>query len=208
MIRNIVFGGCSLTWGQSLHYYGYFKDAPLPKDGIFDLDKIKINHYQYIIDNRFATKVADYFGRKSIVRAMNGGDNCIIANLVNEKVNEFTDAIIIQTTAFSRCKKKTIEEQMNMYLDIIEKYENTNIVIKFFHWDVPIEFIPQKILDKTIFFDDDHSFWNLLMGPKSIYTIEKTFGIPDFHFNQRGHDLIAKILIKELEPLLTKPIYR
>jgi hypothetical protein len=207
LIRNIVFGGCSLTWGQSLHYYGYFKDALPNKDGSFDFNKLKINHYQYIVDNRFATKVADYFGKKPIVRAMNGGNNCIISDLVKEKVNKFTDAIIIQTTAFTRCKKKTIEEQMQMYLDIIEKYKNTDIVIKFFHWDIPIEFIPKQILEKTIFFNGDHSFYNLLMGPESIYTIEKTFGIPDFHFNQRGHDLIANILIKELEPIIKKPIY-
>ena len=206
MIRNIIFGGCSITWGQSLHYYGYFEDALPDKNGFFDINKIKINHYQFIVDNRFTTSVADYFGRKPIVRAMNGGNNCLICETIEENVNEYTDAIIIQTTAFSRCSK-TIKEQMEMFVDIIEKYEKNGIVIKFFHWDAPLEFIPQQILDRTIYFNDSHSFWDLLMNPESIYSIEHSFSVPDRHFNKEGHELIKNILISELKPLLKLPNY-
>ena len=206
MIRNIVFGGCSLTWGQSLHYHSGYRDLYIPPDGIFDGNKLNHRHYQYILDNRFATKVSDYFGRKSIVRAENGGENCQIVNIVDEFTNENTDVIIIQTTAFSRCKDKSITEQIDLFLNLLKKYEK-NIIIKFIHWDIPIEFLPKEILDKTIFFNDKHSFWDLLMHKDSKYSIEYSFGIPDKHFNQDGHDLIANTIIKELEPLIKKPRY-
>jgi len=207
LIRNIIFGGCSLTWGQSLHYESGYKDVVINQNGFFDSDSLKHRHYQYMIDNRFATKVADYFGRKSIVRAMNGGDNCIIANLVNKKVNDFTDAIIIQTTSFSRCNK-SIEQQFDGFLDIIKKYEHKGILVRFIHLDIPIELIPNEILERTIYFGQSHSFYNLLMDKNSKYSIEYTFKVPDNHFNQDGHNLVSSTLIENLISLLKKPIYK
>lgn len=207
MIRNIIFGGCSLTWGQSLHYHSKYTDDEHPRDGKFYSDKIKHHHYQYMVDNRFTTKVADYFGRKPIVRAMNGGDNCLIVNLINEWVNDYTDAIIIQTTGFGRCKTKTIYEQMQLFLEIIKKYEKKGIIIRFLHWDIDIEFIPNEILKRTIYFEKDHSFWNLLMDKESKYTIEYTFNVPDKHLNQSGHNLFTEKIIKELDKFIKKPIY-
>ena len=75
MIRNIVFAGCSFTWGQSLHFfqYGDGSDNIHPLDGNYYENKLLPHHYQYNVDNRFPTIVSDYFGRKPIVEANNGG---------------------------------------------------------------------------------------------------------------------------------------
>ena len=36
MKDNIIFGGCSFTWGQGIYYYNpNFKDLPFKVDGVY-----------------------------------------------------------------------------------------------------------------------------------------------------------------------------
>ena len=87
MIRNIVFAGCSFTWGQSLHFfeYGENSDNIHPLDGQYYQNKLLPHHYQYNVDNRFPTIVSDYFGRKPIVDANNGGSTESICNTMRKR---------------------------------------------------------------------------------------------------------------------------
>jgi len=207
VIRNIVFGGCSITWGQSLHYHANFNDDIHPRDGFFYEDLIKSWHYQYMVDNRFSTKVADYFGRKAIVNARNGGSNLQISEGIWNNVNEYTDLILIQTTNFSRGNNK-IKEQIDSFLDIIEKFEKKNILVRFIHWDIKYINFPEKILDRTIYINNEISFSNLIFNKKSKLTIKYSFGFEDYHFNQQGHDFMASEIIKYLSDYLEIPKYK
>ena len=103
MIRNIVFGGCSYTWGQSLHHF-HSEEPPTPEQSgaHFYGDSLKYWEYQDNVNRRFSTRVADYFCRKPIFDTMNGGSNLSINKHILESVDEFTDLIFVQTTNFSR----------------------------------------------------------------------------------------------------------
>ena len=50
MIRNIVFAGCSFTWGQSLHFFAYGDESHNihPLDGNYYENKLLPHHYQYM----------------------------------------------------------------------------------------------------------------------------------------------------------------
>jgi hypothetical protein len=214
MIRNIVFGGCSFTWGQSLHYHANFDDDIHPRDGLFYKDLIKNRHYQYMVDNRFSTRVADYFGRKPKVWAINGGDNCSICRNVLELIDENTDCIIIQTTSIHRCMEPEIDRpsdfngQMECFLNIIREYEPKGIIVRFIHFDLEFENVPKEIFDRTIKIKNQPTFYDLLMQDDSKYTIKHTFNCLDSHFNMDGHILITNHLIKHLSKYLEIPKYK
>ena len=91
-----------LHWGQSLHL---FNQSDVDGDGRsngFDENSVRSWEYQNNVDRRFATIVADYFGRKEKVHTHNGGSTWSIYNHVMKSIDEFTDLVIVQTTNFSR----------------------------------------------------------------------------------------------------------
>lgn len=199
MIRNIVFGGCSYTWGQSLHHF-HSEEPPTPeKSGtFFDGDSLKYWEYQDNVNRRFSTRVADYFGRKPIVDTMNGGSTWSIHKHILESVDEFTDLIFVQTTNFGRnmedWRKIPIESQVKMYEELVDCSSKKNIPIIFIHWDWPNGFeIPTSIKNKTIKIDGKYTFWH--------WTEDEKFRVNevDSHFNKRAHRKISKIIIRYIE---------
>ena len=135
MIRNIVFGGCSYTWGQSLHLFNQSDvDGDGPSSNGFDENSVRSWEYQNNVDRRFATIVADYFGRKAKVHTHNGGSTWSIYNHVMKSIDEFTDLVIVQTTNFSRNhfyshNLASVESQIQLYEDLIEYSCEKNIPI-------------------------------------------------------------------------------
>ena len=138
MIRNIVFAGCSFTWGQSLHFFAYGDESDNihPLDGNYYENKLLPHHYQYNVDKRFPTIVSDYFGRKPIVEANNGGSTESIYKTMG-KINEYTDAVIVQTTQFHRSLETGISltKQVSMLESIVDICEKKGLILRFIHWD-------------------------------------------------------------------------
>ena len=130
---NIVFAGCSYTWGQSLWYHRNFENDIHPKDGMFYGDMICPECMEYMIKNRFATQVANYFGKDAKVRTKNGGSNQSILHFCEEAIDSNTELIIIQTTHFLR-DKLSVTEQIEAYERFVEKMESKGVPVRFIHW--------------------------------------------------------------------------
>lgn len=206
----MIFAGCSYTWGQSLHLYGGFNDDRHPRDGFYYEESLLPHHYQYNVDNRFATKVADYFGRKPIVAARNGNSNPLMIDWVYRvlKQNPNTDCIIVQSTSFSRGYNQLGDDdkQIESFNELIKFVENQNILIRFIHMDLGenhsrIE-LSEEIKSRTILYDGKLDFYHTVLeenGKRDYRTVASDFEGNDTHFNIEGHKYLAKIIIKELE---------
>ena len=209
MIKNILFAGCSFTWGQSLHYYGGFNDDDHPKDGFYYENRLRPHHYQFNVDNRFATIVADNLSMKPKVRSRNGASNWHLWEFVYQNLDENTKVVIIQTTSLMRCiDRYSFEEQFEKFDELIDFVENKGVIIRFIHFDLEDFIIPPKILDRTIFINGNHSFINLIMKdgtqPYGEYCIWSEFKESnDTHFNIKGHKLIAEHIIEDLKQSLS-----
>ena len=178
---NIVFGGCSYTWGQSLWYHANFQNDNHPKDGMFYENMVCPECEQYMIENRFATQVANHFGKESKVKAKNGGSNMEALKFCEESVDNNTELIIIQTTHLGRDFGFTINQQIEAFENFVLKMESKNIPVRFIHWmfiDMTLEeyelvkddkwfggyfrenrFYSKIIRDRTILLDGDFNFW-------------------------------------------------
>tara|TARA_B100000287_G_scaffold388356_1_gene397587 strand:+ start:198 stop:833 length:636 start_codon:yes stop_codon:yes gene_type:complete len=210
MIRNIVFGGCSYTWGQSLHHFnGNGSPTPEQSGATFYGDDLKYWEYQKNVNRRFSTRVGDYFCRKPIVQIENGGGTSSICEHIYKSVNEFTDLIFVQTTNFSRNhfyspNLASVESQIQLYEDLIEYSCEKNIPIIFIHWDWPegVE-IPTSIKSQTIKIDDKYTFYHWTQDER--YRVNRA----DHHFNLPAHKKLSKIIIKYIEThnILKKYIY-
>jgi len=210
MISTMIFAGCSYTWGQSLHLYGGFNDDKHPRDGFF-YDKLLLpHHYQYNVDNRFATKVADYFGRKPIVAARNGNSNPLMVTWIYQKLKENpnTDCIIVQSTSFARGYNQLGDDnkQIDEFNKLIKFVEEKDILIRFIHMDLGGEHstleLSEEIKSRTILYDNKLDFYHtmLVVNEKRDYrTIGADFSNSDTHFNLKGHEYLTKIIIEELE---------
>ena len=229
MIRNIVFAGCSFTWGQSLHFfeYGEKSDNIHPLDGLYYENKLLPHHYQYNVDKRFPTIVSDYFGRKPIVDAHNGGSTESIFRTMN-KINNLTDAVIVQTTQFHRSLNTGISltKQVSMLEEIVDMCKAKGIVLRFIHWDWPKEIkMPKSIKNKSIKILGMESFYEITSEPidRKLNKIDKKHkyynylacssrihnkhNLIDEHFSPKGHRMLANEIIKNLEKVLEKPKY-
>ena len=199
MIRNIVFGGCSYTWGQSLHH---FEDGDAPpsveKAGqVFHRDSLKYWEYQYNVNNRYPTFVADYFCRKPIVHTENGGTTYSICKHIKESINGLTDLVFVQTTSFIRnvidAQKISIEKQIQMYEDLVELCSKKNIPIIFIHWDWPSDYkMPESIRSRTIKIGDEYTFYHWTENER--YRINEA----DSHLNRKAHKKLSTKIIQYL----------
>ena len=191
MIRNIVFAGCSFTWGQSLHFfqYGDGSDNIHPLDGDYYENKLLPHHYQYNVDNRFPTIVSDYFGRKPIVDAHNGGSTESIYKTM-KKINNLTDAVIVQTTQFHRS------------LEVPKKIKDKSIKILGMDTFHKITSEPINRKDKIIY--TDNKYYKYLACSSIVHN---KHNLIDEHFSPKGHRMLANEIIKNLEKVLKKPKY-
>ena len=95
MIRNIVFGGCSYTWGQSLHLFNKSDvKSDTPSSSAFVHERLRYWEYQSNVDRRFPTIVSDYFGRKAKVHTMNI-KNCRELNGLLDGINRSAGLMVV-----------------------------------------------------------------------------------------------------------------
>lgn len=211
MISKMLFAGCSYTWGQSLHYYGNFNDEKHPKDGFYYEHDLLPHHYQFNVDNRFATKVSDYFGRKPIVSARNGNSNPLMVDWIYRTLLQHPtiDCLVVQTTSFARghSQNKTESEQIQDFDNLIDYCEDRDILIRFLHMDVGGDLpntlqLSNKIKDRTILFDGKIDWFHTILrdkdGKLDYRTVGHDYQNSDTHFNLHGHSYLAKIIIDEL----------
>lgn len=135
-MENIVFGGCSMMWGQSLWYHGNFENDNHPRDGMYYGNMVCPECKKYSEDNRFATQVAKYFGLKPKVKAINGGSNLESIEYCKKAIDKDTKLVIIQTTQFVRNNIK-IDEQIEKFEEFVLETEEKNIPVRFIHWVWP-----------------------------------------------------------------------
>ena len=210
MISTMIFAGCSYTWGQSLHLYGEFNDDRHPQDGFYYEESLLPHHYQYNVDNRFATKVSDYFGRKPIVCARNGNSNPLMIDWIYGKLKENpnTDCIIVQTTSFARGYNQLGDDnkQIQAFNELIKFVEERDILIRFIHMDLGGEHggieLSDEIKSRTILYDGKLHFFHTMLvknGSRDYRVVGADFGTSDTHFNLVGHQYLTKIIIEELE---------
>jgi len=210
MISTMIFAGCSYTWGQSLHLYGEFNDDRHPQDGFYYEESLLPHHYQYNVDNRFATKVSDYFGRKPIVCARNGNSNPLMIDWIYGKLKENpnTDCIIVQTTSFARGYNQHGDDnkQIQAFNELIKFVEERDILIRFIHMDLGGEHggieLSDEIKSRTILYDGKLHFFHTMLvknGSRDYRVVGADFGTSDTHFNLVGHQYLTKIIIEELE---------
>lgn len=219
MISKMLFAGCSYTWGQSLHYYAGFPDENHPKDGFYYEHSLLPHHYQYNVDNRFATKVSDYFGRRPIVSARNGNSNPLMVDWIYRTIEEHPsiDCMIVQTTSFARGygQNKNETQQLEEFDNLIDYCDERDILIRFLHMDlaggVPgaIE-LSEKIKNRTILFDGKLDWFHTMFrgedGKMDYRTVASDYGNTDTHFNLKGHEYLSKIIIEELSKSNYVPI--
>ena len=141
-MKDIIFAGCSYTWGQSLWYEANFPNDNHPRDGFFYGNKVCEECYEYIVENRFANQVAKYFKKNALVAATNGGDLIQSINFVKNKISENTfngrktELVIFQTTQFTRYDS-LIDYQIEMLENLVLDLEKQNVPIRFVHWIWP-----------------------------------------------------------------------
>lgn len=132
-MKNIVFGGCSLTWGQSLWYEGHFPNDNHPRDGMFYGNMICEECMEYMIQNRWPKKVANHFGKEERVNAINGGNNMSIKAFIQNNIDEDTELVIFQTTQFVRYPEY-IDYQVEKIEQFVLETESKGIPVRFIHW--------------------------------------------------------------------------
>ena len=135
-MKNIVFGGCSLTWGQSLWYEGNFPNDTHPRDGFFYEPQICKECYEYMFEHRWPRQVSKHFNKKEKVNALNGGNNMGIKAFIQNSINEDTELVIFQTTQFVRYPQY-VDYQVKRIEEFVLKTEEKGIPVRFIHWMWP-----------------------------------------------------------------------
>lgn len=97
-MKNIVFAGTSITWGEGLHYYSDLPNINIDSI-VYDKNDYTFEHINFIKNNRFSRLVSNYFNTKDLVRNENGGTNDVVLNFVNNELNfDECEFIIFQFT--------------------------------------------------------------------------------------------------------------
>ncbi len=132
-MKNIVFGGCSLTWGQSLWYEGHFPKDNHPRDGFFYEPKICKECYQYMFENRWPRQVAKHFNKEEKVNGINGGNNMSIKDFIQKSIDKNTELVIFQTTQFTRYPQY-VDYQIERIEEFVIETEMRGTPVRFIHW--------------------------------------------------------------------------
>jgi hypothetical protein len=211
---SIIFAGCSFTYGE-----GLWRETG-------DTHQNSINQ-KYLVENRWLTKVANYFNVNAITKQHNGGNHIWSSQYVLQEIDASTwnntnpKLVIFQTTQFAR-HEMSINEQIEVLEEMVIQSENKNIPVRFIHWIWPdinqyeMDFIKvnnedslsSKIIrNRTIYILDDFNFQQMVDHTKAYkegtlankYTLAGKFKCGDFHMNQEGHNLLAKEIINYIE---------
>lgn len=134
-MKNIVFAGSSITWGQGLHYYSDLSDIKIGND-YFDRNELTEEHINFIVDNRFSKLVANHFNTIDIVRKENGGTTNLMLEFVNSIdltncdfiIFQFTDAFRDLGKFFYKGEERTINIRKldEIYKSEFDKYIKEN----------------------------------------------------------------------------------
>lgn len=220
MSKGILNIGCSYTWGEGLYYYSDLDNLPLKEKHEFDPRTVTPAMMLFKDTKRFANLVANYYNTWYWVEMGNGGSNMLFVeyiknNLKNrDKFNPSDFALVIyQFTHFTRDLKMgiSVDDQIDAVNECLTEFENNNIKVISFCWD---EEIPSQNLYRELFkhrhmdieIDGitkpafDYFVWN----DEFNITIQSDFkerGLQknDLHFNTKGHQIIADLIIKKLE---------
>lgn len=207
-MESILFSGCSLTYGE-----GLWRETG-------DTHQNSENQ-KYLIENRWITKVANYFNKNSISKPYNGGNNIGCIEFVNNNITSDTKLVIFQTTQFIR-HEMTVNQQVEEIEKMVIELENKNIPVRFIHWQWPgiNEYemglvnpknenkLSSKIVrDRTIYILNDFNFHRLINNDDAHkfgtlankYTLAGKLNCTDYHMNQEGHDLLAETIINYIE---------
>ena len=84
VVKGIMFGGCSFTWGQGLYYYSNLPTLKEPKPDCFDSNLITSAHLRFMETVRYPRIVANHFNTWEVVNPHNGGSNLSIINYSNQ----------------------------------------------------------------------------------------------------------------------------
>lgn len=84
MKNNIIFAGCSFTWGQGLwSYMETDKYVPSYEDYIFNNVELPSGSIEFMEKNRFAGIVSSHLNSNQIVKLFNGGTDDESVNFIN-----------------------------------------------------------------------------------------------------------------------------
>ena len=220
MSKGVLGLGCSYTWGEGLYYYSDLEGLPFKFQHEFVFEDVKPAMVQYKNKYRFTQLVANYLDTWCWVNRGNGGTNITIEEYAtrdlltqdNFKLSDFKLAIF-QFTHFGRDEYAGIdaEEQIETVNKLLTEYENNGITVITFCWD---EEIPSRDSYRKLFKDRhidisingitkpgfDYFLWNdnYNITVASDFKLKKV-QTNDLHFNKRGHQLIADLIIKKLE---------
>lgn len=89
--KEMIFAGCSFTWGQGLYYYSNLSTLSEPKPNCYDADIVRYTHYEYAKILRFPRLVANHFKTFEVCQPFNGGSTYSIIEWWEkcfEKVND------------------------------------------------------------------------------------------------------------------------
>jgi len=91
VIKGMMFGGCSFTWGQGLNYYSNLDTNKLPPRLSYDKILLTDAHIKFIEANRFPRLVANHFGSYEFVKEQNGGSNLDVIDWTYTHFNQIED---------------------------------------------------------------------------------------------------------------------
>lgn len=72
-VKNMIFAGCSFTWGQGLYYYSGMDSVQEPPPFLYRSQLVRLPHFNFAQAYRFPRLVANYFGTAEICQPYNGG---------------------------------------------------------------------------------------------------------------------------------------
>jgi hypothetical protein len=195
-MKNIIFGGCSMTWGQSLWYEGNFPNDNHPRDGFFYEPKICKECYEYMFENRWPRQVAKHFFKEEKVNALNGGNNMSIKEFIKDSIDENTELIIFQTTQFIRYPEYT-DYQIERIEDFVLDMEARGIPVRFIHWqwvDITDEEMKIFLGDKN--YDEQANRLNFPVAGRSKENMDKPvppsgkFRLPPYDGNKLTSQIV------------------
>jgi hypothetical protein len=221
MKKGVLGIGCSYTWGEGLYYYSDLENLPFRPLHEFNPSEVTPAMMLFKDNHKFIKLVADYLNTWGWTNRGNGGTNesaikfYLEDEFVNKdlfKINDF-QLIIFQFTHVSRSISDGIdmETQIKMVDEKLKEFENNGVKVITFCWD---EEIPNSTLYKKLFKNRhiditidgetkpgfDYFVWNNKFNITIASDFEKKgYQKNDLHFNLRGHEIIADLIIDKLK---------
>lgn len=133
-MSQIVFNGCSYTWGSGLEYYYFIKNGFLDYDDLHNYtpDKVRLEKFpkkaqDYRKKHHYPNLVAEHFDVSYVMGLDgNGGDNQLIAESIRDTQHYHYQEVqvqIVQLSAPLRGPNSPILKKKNVKIDEIIKFQ-------------------------------------------------------------------------------------